>query len=464
MDMNKFLSFAGIMSVLLFCSCEKETVEEAVSYPDPSSPENVDIYYEKLYSPDEFCEFVGNSFSDYISAFMGDNASLNFKALVKASFDANRSCIDNRVAEEKGVMSIIASMMWKVRIVNYSYWSAGYDGQPIQLSATMCVPVLSNANVSHTLDGMSLCPPHMAYDDLHCPTRFGTIMMTRTAFNHAVVVPDYEGRGITSSRAFSDLQTLAQARQAIDASLAALTVLKNLGYVKGEDFGLYNIGVSQGGGVSYSIHKLIENDITPEQRDMLNLKETFCANGIVNHDSFIDEQLADVQYESDGQIAEYFYLFSNYFNTLPESERNGYSASDFQSHDLINGYSRIDMNHPLMQTLRTALCKNNIMYNWNPQHPIRFESSKDDVNVQQDHHSKYAYDMLAVRPDMSANPNVKFHSFSTPATTFASDYLGPEYMLTHMIADFVSFAHAIGNLSFTGDYYSKDIIPWLNWL
>lgn len=448
MNMKKFLSFAGILSLIMFCSCEKESVEEAVNYPDPSSPENIDVYYEKLYEPMEFCEFIGNSFSDYIDAYFNKSANLIFQTMATAAFTANRSNVDKQVAEEKGVLPIIASTMWKVKIINYSYWSVGYDGQPIKLSASMCVPVLSNANVSHTLSGISMCPPHRSNDNSFCPTKAGTIMMARVAFNHAVVVPDYEGRGITSKRAFTELQTVAQARQLIDATLAGLTILKNQGYVQGPDFGLYNIGVSQGGDASYAAQKIIENDITPEQEAKLNLKETFSANGILNHSAFLDEQLADLTYQSDEQIGGYFMIFEAYFKSLPESERGGFRPEDIYSHDLINEYGRVIMDHPMLQAIRKALAKNDIHYNWNPQHPLVIESSNDDTNIPQEHHGKYVYDLLIRRPDGSWNKNVELHTFSTPIAALASDYIGPEYMFTHMMADFVSFERAISNLSF----------------
>ena len=452
--MKRFNGISAFALIMLLGSCEKDDIVGNVSddYIDPSDSDNIEVYYEKLYNPSEFCDFIGNSMSDYMEEYFGDEANTLFKASVSAAFAHTRSAVDRQVALEKNTSELLARSMWQVRRINYRYWSVSQTGTPIQLSASVVVPALRSANVSHTLSGLSLCPPHRSASLEHCPTKAGTLPMARVGFNHAVVVPDYEGRGMSSKKAFSVLSTSVHARQSIDAALAAMTILKNEGYIFSEDFGTYNIGISEGCGVAYTAHKIIENDITPRQRDILRLRMSFVANGIISHNAYIDDLFADFVYTDDQALGIYMSYSSlyDYFSALPASETDGHQPDELLSTDILDQDGKIDMNNPVMVTLRKALSKNDILYNWNPQHPITFEGSTDDTNIVFNNHSAVAYDLLSQRPDGTENGNVRIQSFQTPISVKISDYLGPEYFFTHLMADFISFNKAMNWLDPTG--------------
>lgn len=450
--MKRLFCPASVMSVLmLVCSCEKDDIVGNVSdeYIDPSDSDNIEVYYEKLYNPSEFCDFIGNSMSDYMEQLFSEEANAIFKASVSTAFAHTRSAVDSQVALEKNTSELLARSMWQVRRINYRYWSVSQAGTPIQLSASVIVPALRNANVSHTLSGLSMCAPHKSATKEHCPTVAGTLLMARVGFNHAVVVPDYEGRGISSDFEFYSGKMLPHARQMIDATLAAMTILRNDGYVFSEDFGTYNIGISEGGGVVYCAHKLIENDIAPAQRDRINLKMTFSANGCVSMRNY-STVLIDNNTFTEESLPEVTELLHQYLDRIPVSERNGHTADELLSPDILGQDGKLNMDNPAIRFIVEYMSKDDIAYNWNPQHPIVFEGSYDDSTIDFESQGAFAYDLLVRRPDGTENGNVRMQSFPTPISAKIGEYLGSEYMFSHLMADFISFNKAMNWLDPTG--------------
>ena len=446
----KLIDYASILSVVLLCSCGKESVEvlPVNEFPDPS--DNIEVYNEKIYTQSEFCDFVGNSCSDYVNAYFTAEANNIFKLAVAAAFENDRSAVDRQVAREKKTLELLARSMWSVRKIDYAYWTVSSLGEPIRLSATLVVPVLNNSDVAHTLSAMSLCPPHESNGVAACPTKQGTLLMTRVAFNHAVVVPDYEGRGIAPQLPYSSMSAKVQARQAIDAELAALTILEDMGYSFAEGFGTYNIGVSAGCGIAYYTHYMIENILPQEQQDRINLISSFAADGVMDCGSFIEDYFSGFEYSSEAEemFIGYMMRFTSIIEGIPESERGGYKAEDLFSHDILNEYGRVDMKHPLIKILKAEVVKNDINFNWEPKHPITLEASYDDTGIAPEHQAMGIYELLCNKQNGMPNRNVKLHMFETPLTVLASEYIGGDYsqLFTHMMADFISFLRGMENL------------------
>ncbi len=446
----KLIDYASVLSVVLLCSCGKECVEEVTvsAFPDPSDRDNIELFDEKTYTQAEFCDFVGNSCSDYVNAYFTEEANNIFKLAVAAAFESDRSAVDRQVASEKKTLELLARSMWSINKIDYAYWTVSSLGEPIRLSATVVVPVLNNSDVAHTLSALSLCPPHQSNSVEACPTKQGTLLMTRVAFNHAVVVPDYEGRGIATQLPYSTMSAKVQARQAIDAELAALTILEDMGYQFAEGFGTYNIGISAGCGVSYYAHYMIENVLPEDQREKINLLISFAANGIVNNAVYVSDLLGNVEYTTEEFFQGYMSTFYPVFNSVPESERGGYKVEDLYSHDILNQYGRIDLNHPIIKIIEAAMAENDVNYNWEPKHPLTFEASYDDTGVVPATQVQAAYELLCNKQNGIPNRNVKLHMFETPITVLASEYIGGDYsqLFTHMMADFISFLRGMQTL------------------
>ena len=446
----KLIDYAGILSIVLLCSCGKESIEQepANVFPDPSNSDNIEIFNERIYSPAEFCDFIGNSCSDYINVYLTEDANAVFKLVAAQAVEKNRGAVDRQVAKENRTIELLARTMWSVKKIDYSYWTASTQGKPIQLSAALVVPVLNNSRVSHTLSAISLCPPHGANSAEACPTKLGTILMARVAFNHAVVVPDYEGRGITPQLGYAPIENRIQARQAIDAELAALTILKEEGYTWGEGFGTYNVGISGGCGVSYYSQYMIENVIPQEQRDRINLISTFAADGLIYLGTHLDTMFS-TDMSNEGMLQGVMSQFCPVIANLPESEKCGYKPEDLLSTAILDDNNKVNVNHPLIQILRKELIKNDINFNWEPKHPITFEGSYNDTSITPEYQIIGAYNLLRNRQDGMPNRNVKLHMFETPVTSMiANEIIGGDYapLFPHLMADFISFVRGIENL------------------
>lgn len=447
--MNRHVCGIIIFALLSLMSCDnKALVFERGGSTNPADTVRLGVASSKTYSVSELVNLASGSLFDYVDDYLTPAFGLVVKTTVKDAVNdavkANRKCVDNVVAMELNTSVSQAKNKWSVRIYNFNYLSTSYAGEPIILSAALCVPSV-NGDIAHSLDAMSLCPPHMSLSKDYCPTRKGTILMARVAFNHAVVVPDYQGRGVTSQFPFSDLHTMDHAKQSIDAALAALDILKQEGYVFGPDFGLYNVGVSAGGEVAYTAHKLIENDVVPDKRNLLNLKMTYAANGIVQHCKYVDVQMHIYKYKNEADHKTEMDFYKGAFDCFTEYEKGGWTGEDLYSHDIMNEDMTINTGHPLINTLKRGLARNDMLYNWNPQQKLEMDGSPDDNDVIFSDHFQYAYnELLKNRPDGTPNANVILNSFDAPALfTKVSDFVGPNYMLAHIAADWECFKKAI---------------------
>ena len=108
-------------------------------------------------------------------------------------------------------------------------------------------------------------------------------LMWMAAFkNRMVVNPDYEGYGISQDRVHPYLVQEPTARQCVDAVIAAID-WKQHGSIDDDDlrgleddFGMYNLGYSQGGSVTLAVHNYIEkNNLV----DKLHFKGSLCGDG-----------------------------------------------------------------------------------------------------------------------------------------------------------------------------------------
>ena len=243
----------------------------------------------------------------------------------------------------------------------------------------------------------------------------------------------------------SSLHTHAHAIQAIDATLAALEILENLGYDMTSALPLYNVGVSEGGEVSYEVQKQIENDITSAQRNSLNLKLTFSANGALDHVQYIEDKVGRVRYSGDqDQFEVDMEILKNAFECLPEEDRQGYDPAIFYSQKILSSDGvTLNANHPVFLILKIAMLENTIRYNWNPGHPLTLAGSYDDTTIKFENHGAAAYEKITNHPDGTINNNVRLDGFRTPVVSIISGLVDERLMVAHIVADMVCFIHAV---------------------
>ena len=393
-------------------------------------------------SIDEFCDFAASGFDDYLESYVSKDLNAFVNVLAQQVFTDNRSKVDKVVSGEIGCTVANVGTKWSVRIYNFTYPSTSYTGTPVNLSATLCVPVC-DYKVSHELSAMSLCLPTMPYIKTFCPSENGHILMTRVAYNHAVVIPDYQGRGASEDVSpYSSFHTADHALQAIDAALAARRILEDEGFSFASDFCTYNVGVSEGGEVAYHVHKMIENDLTQEQQQTINLYDTYSANGIGQHSKYITTQLSLYTYD-ESMHAVNMGFYKDAFDCLSEEEKQGHNGKEFLSKDLLDENNKIILDSPIIQVLQQAVSRNDIDYNWNPRHYITLVGSYDDNDVLYEDNAVYMYELIKNDPDGIANDYVNLVGFSTPLSAAISDYVGPDYMIAHIMADVYCLAHAV---------------------
>lgn len=429
----------------LLSSCSKKDDD----YSDPSGIDLIEVISEETYEQAEFCSFVSKSFNDHVSLYVENPQTVSQLMSVSVSqiFSRAKTAVDRAVAQESKITVLQARNAWKVKKYNYSYVSTAYDGTPVRLSAAVCVPVPNDASVHHKLGAMSLCPPHMPADPNWAPTKDGTLLMARVAYNHAVVVPDYQGRGITAGMKNSMFLAHAHGVQSIDAATAAIALLKEKGYEFADGFGLYDVGVSEGGGTAYEIHEILEAEASPSVRNRLNLKQSFCANGITDYWDYPIDCLFNIYragvYDQPETYAYNLSIHTDAFVCMPDILKNGYTAEDFCKEEFFGKDAVLDRNMPLFKTYQDAIAVSHFSSNWNPQHILALAGSFDDATLPFKANSYKTYQLIRNHPDGTENENVRLLEYDLPVSSVISAAIGKEYMFDHIMADMFCFLHAI---------------------
>ena len=167
------------------------------------------------------------------------------------------------------------SLISRARLYTYKYPSVDADGNVIYLSALMGVPPEHNPlnliiGCHETITSNYECPSEWN-NSAGRPLESGNCMMLQYCRNDIirqpsclVIMPDYEGYGITKDRAHPYLYQELTARQVVDAvrsGLAYYNYLVGIGKTKpfmDNNWQSVSVGYSQGGSVSLATHKFIE--------------------------------------------------------------------------------------------------------------------------------------------------------------------------------------------------------------
>lgn len=164
-------------------------------------------------------------------------------------------------------------------IAKLTYTSVSGNGEPVTLSMKIAYPkgILSKY---HDPDYILLDNHPTIFSEAESPWSCNPIALSKAMDDALVVCPDYEGYGISSDRDHPYLAHDINARQSVDAALAAVDYIngkKGISMSKG--YHLENYGYSQGGGIALSVHKYIENNLSSADQKKLNLKKTYCGGG-----------------------------------------------------------------------------------------------------------------------------------------------------------------------------------------
>ena len=186
---------------------------------------------------------------------------------------------------------------------NYTYTSVTTNGEPLMLSAMACMPdedcgyinnVIIACHITLTKNGQ--CPSE--YNNSGSATSDVSLLMnlagsgttlhapqsSQTNYN-LVILPDYEGLGITRSHTQPYLCEELTARQVVDAVRYGInlyntsSVVSSIRHPFRSNWRSMSIGYSQGGGVALATHRFIEqNGLTDE----LHFAGSVCGAGPYN--------------------------------------------------------------------------------------------------------------------------------------------------------------------------------------
>lgn len=181
---------------------------------------------------------------------------------------------------------------------SYNYPSMGGDGQPVTLSALGCMP---NGNDERAEINNVIAGCHVTItSNKDCPTEFNSsgdmfteLFLTMSlasdlssqedlAYHNLVIMPDYEGYGITKDRAHPYLCSEITARQVTDAVRYGIQLYQNDPQLQSfrrpfrQDWRTICTGYSQGGAVALGTQRFIEEQ---GLSDELHLAGSLCGDG-----------------------------------------------------------------------------------------------------------------------------------------------------------------------------------------
>jgi len=125
----------------------------------------------------------------------------------------------------------------------YTHKSADPQGNPVTLSAIVYIPI-DAISKGKKLEGVVIANHGTFTSDAERPTNTDDLEMMTAWKGYAVVLSDYCGLGADVAHAQAFLNPYVAARGTIDAYLAAMQIIKDMGISVGSD--LYNVGYSQG--------------------------------------------------------------------------------------------------------------------------------------------------------------------------------------------------------------------------
>ena len=185
---------------------------------------------------------------------------------------------------EKTKMLSIYNYKW----VSILYQSVDEHQNPITLSTLLAYPRHWSKTVSPrnlvigchiTITQDAQCPTNYSHQgmltDVGMIVTHASNSSTDACYGNLVVMPDYEGYGISANRAHPYLYQELTARQVVDGAKAALKWFEENETKMQDGWGTMSVGYSQGGSVSMAVQRYIEQKNLSE----FNFKGSICGDG-----------------------------------------------------------------------------------------------------------------------------------------------------------------------------------------
>lgn len=392
-------------------------------------------------SADSFNEYIGGTLPEF-------DLEVSRKTIASLVNDAKLLKLIKDMYQEQG------NSDFRFEKYNFTYNSKDNVGKDIELSGCVIFPNTPSGNIRHELDGVTLFHPYWLTLK-NCATIAGSPVMARAVYNQAVVIPDFQGYGLTEENCHHPfLEYGILARQSIDCELAALELLENHGLVLRKDYGTYNMGMSKGAPVAMRTLEMAQNTEPESIRKKLNIKSTYCGTGPYDPMGLLEK------FNSEGAGSNCWMgvmLITSAFYANP-SKFQGYAIDDFFSEDFnkakvndgirdnnivdivesrLTGETRLNelltafdltsikrilnpsffradgsfnYDNELFLILSEILKSNNTAEGWDPETPVLIEHSIDDDFVNYDV-SMSSYENLKSLEHGGDNENVRQNTY-----------------------------------------------------
>lgn len=276
------------------------------------------------------------------------------------------------------------------------YQSEGADGQPILLSGKVILPADGRFRryilVSHYTIGANREAPS------NCFSLEGVL----AKMGYAVILPDYEGYGISRERIHPYLMMELTAKQVVDMFHAVRAYMDAKGlHPQYED--VYLMGYSQGGATTMAVERYIETHASSEGQ-AIRVRRVFAGGGPYDvqatYDRFVTTDVASYPVAVPLVLQGMIYgaklkitceemmnqrvcrnmdkwVNSKDFSTAQINEALGTRVT----HELLSDVS-MDRTSPQVAELYKAMAENSILYySWTPAAPVYMMHSIDDETV-----------------------------------------------------------------------------------
>lgn len=444
------IRLAAICIMLSFAACTKDDYYD--NYNDVEDTERKGYLAEVT---DTTVFYSVAEFEDYIESTITEIGNANTRAIFTKLVGYNEfRNLEKKMMEEQGVQNK-NELDLRFEKYNFRYRSVAADGEPVYLSGCAIFPNSSKSAIPHEIEDVTIFQPYWMTND-ECVSIKGSPVMMRTAFNQMVVIPDYQGYGITfgtMKHPFTEYRALA--RQAVDCELAALELIGETGARLNPNYVTYNMGASKGAGAAMELARYLETEANRKVADKVRLSSSYCCTGAYDLLNLL------YSYNNLGGNTEYWMatmLASSAFYSNP-AKFNGYSIEDFFSEEFLkarlyegereytlveiiedkrasafrlgeifkalglDGIDRIynpeffyedgtfNFDNPLLRAFAEVLVANNPTRNWDPQTPVLMEYTNADNRVEVAV-SKASYEELRKNQDGTTNENVRENVYS----------------------------------------------------
>lgn len=215
------------------------------------------------------------------SAQMQPESPVEASSVPSAEFEVTEYSAAEFAALFEGIEAPVDTKCSAIRyeVAKLTYASVTGSGAPVTLSMKIAYPqgILTKY---HDPDFIVLDNHPTIFSEAESPWSCNPIALAKAMDDALVVCPDYEGFGISADRDHPYLAQDLNARQSVDAVLAAIDYINGKKGIKmSKGYHLMNYGYSQGGGIALAVHKYIENSLSAADQAKINLKKSYCGGG-----------------------------------------------------------------------------------------------------------------------------------------------------------------------------------------